>query len=305
MVTTRPAGDAGGPDGEVPAPARRRVERLRGLPGSRAVVGGLLVALAGVGTLVAWQQASGTPDRSYAVAARPILPGETVTAADVRLVPIDLPGGVAGAAFTRAGDVEGRVALGPLGQGELVQVGLLSDPGAATPAAEVSLAVGRDRAVDGRLRSGDLVDLFVTYEERTEAVVEGVRVVGVSDGGAAAFSTGTDVTVTLALTDGSRRAAVIHAARAGEVTLVRSTHLAGAGAAEPFDPSAGADTPGVPVPPPGGDGEDEPGGPAGTGDGGSDGSGGQDMPGGPAGSDGSGGSGGGGSAEPGGGGTDG
>jgi Flp pilus assembly protein CpaB len=277
MVTTRPVGEAGGPDGEVPAPARRRVERLRGLPGSRAVVGGLLVALAGVGTLVAWQQASGTPDRSYAVAARPILPGETVTAADVRLVPIDLPGGVAGAAFTRAGDVEGRVALGPLGEGELVQVGQLSDPGAAAPAAEVSLAVGRDRAVDGRLRSGDLVDLFVTYDERTEAVVEGVRVVGVTDGGAAAFSTGSDVTVTLALTDGSRRAAVIHAARAGEVTLVRSTHLAGVGEAEPFGPPAGAGTPGPPVPPGGG---------------------GEDMPGGSAGTDGS-------SAEPGGGGTDG
>jgi Flp pilus assembly protein CpaB len=299
MVTTRPVGEAGGPDGEVPAPARRRVERLRGLPGSRAVVGGLLVALAGVGTLVAWQQASGTPDRSYAVAARPILPGETVTAADVRLVPIDLPGGVAGAAFTRAGDVEGRVALGPLGEGELVQVGQLSDPGAAAPAAEVSLAVGRDRAVDGRLRSGDLVDLFVTYDERTEAVVEGVRVVGVTDGGAAAFSTGSDVTVTLALTDGSRRAAVIHAARAGEVTLVRSTHLAGVGEAEPFGPPAGAGTPGPPVPP-GGGGEDMPGGSAGT-----DGSSGSGGSGGPAGTDGSGGSGGDGSAEPGGGGTDG
>jgi Flp pilus assembly protein CpaB len=302
MVTTRPAGEAGGPDGEVPAPARRRVERLRGLPGSRAVVGGLLVALAGVGTLVAWQQASGTPDRSYAVAARPILPGETVTAADVRLVPIDLPGGVAGAAFTRAGDVEGRVALGPLGEGELVQVGQLSDPGAAAPAAEVSLAVGRDRAVDGRLRSGDLVDLFVTYDERTEAVVEGVRVVGVTDGGAAAFSTGSDVTVTLALTDGSRRAAVIHAARAGEVTLVRSTHLAGVGEAEPFGPPAGAGTPGPPVPP-GGGGEDMPGGSAGTD--GSSGSGGSGGPAGTDGSGGSGGSGGDGSAEPGGGGTDG
>jgi Flp pilus assembly protein CpaB len=302
MVTTRPVGEAGGPDGEVPAPARRRVERLRGLPGSRAVVGGLLVALAGVGTLVAWQQASGTPDRSYAVAARPILPGETVTAADVRLVPIDLPGGVAGAAFTRAGDVEGRVALGPLGEGELVQVGQLSDPGAAAPAAEVSLAVGRDRAVDGRLRSGDLVDLFVTYDERTEAVVEGVRVVGVTDGGAAAFSTGSDVTVTLALTDGSRRAAVIHAARAGEVTLVRSTHLAGVGEAEPFGPPAGAGTPGPPVPP-GGGGEDMPGGSAGTD--GSSGSGGSGGPAGTDGSGGSGGSGGDGSAEPGGGGTDG
>lgn len=253
MVTIRSATDGAGldpgPDGgpgaglraEVPAP-RRRVERLRGLPSSRAVVGGLLVALAGVGTLVTWQRASGSPDHAYAVADRPILPGETITAADVRLVPIDLPGGVAVAAFTDGRDVEGRVALGPLGEGELVQLGQLSEAGAAAPAAEVSLALGRDRAVDGRLRSGDLVDVFVTYDDRTEAVVERVRLVSLSDAGAASFSTGTEVTVTLALTDPSRRTPLIHAARAGDVTLVRSTHLP---AATPPAPDA-ATTPAAP-----------------------------------------------------------
>jgi Flp pilus assembly protein CpaB len=224
MVMTRSEADGVGRDPEVPV-ARHRVERLRGLPTSRALVGGLLVALAGVGTLVAWQRAAGSPEHAYAVAARPILPGETLSAEDIRLVPIDLPAGVAGAAFTDAGSVAERVALGPIGEGELVQLSELSDPGVAEAVAEVSLALDRDRAVDGRLRSGDLVDVFATYDDRTEAVVERVRVVGVSDAGGASFTSGAQVTVTLALTDASRRAPVIHAARAGEVTLVRSTHL--------------------------------------------------------------------------------
>jgi hypothetical protein len=117
------------------------------------------------------------------------------------------------------------VALGPIGEGELVQVSGLSEPGGAEPAAEVALALDRDRAVDGRLRSGDLVDMFVTYDDRTEAVVERARVVGVSDTGGASFTAGSQITVTLALADAAQRAPVIHAVRAGEVTLVRSTHL--------------------------------------------------------------------------------
>src|SRR5690606_8433520 len=160
-----------GPEGPAPA-RRRRVERLRELPSSRAIVGGLLVAVAGAGTLLAWQEASGRPARSYVVAARAIVPGETLTADDVRLAAVDLPGGVAAAAFPDADGVVDRVALGPIGEGELIQAGQLSDPGAGPPTVEVALALERDRAVDGRLRSGDLVDVFATYDDRTEAVAE-------------------------------------------------------------------------------------------------------------------------------------
>jgi Flp pilus assembly protein CpaB len=261
MVMTRPMnrgpGAPPGPHGppgppRPPGPSRRRVQRARGLPGGRAVVGGLLVALAGVGTLVAWQQASGTPDRAYAVADRPILPGEPLAPGDVRLVPVDLPAGVSGAAFTDAGDLAGRVALGPIAEGELVQAGQLSGPGAPVPTAEVSFALARDRAVDGRLRPGDLVDVFVTYDRGTEAVAEGIQVVTVSDGGAT-FSSGAELTVTLALTDPATRRVLIQAVRAGEVTLVRSTHLTGA--TPPRDTEA----------PPGESGGDAPAGEAGEG----------------------------------------
>jgi Flp pilus assembly protein CpaB len=260
MAMTRPATGGAGSGAEAPG-ARRRVERLRGLPSSRAIVGGLLVALAGVGTLLAWQQAAGSPAAAYVVASRPILPGETLAPDDVRLEPIDLPPGVAGGAFSDSAAVARRVALGPIGEGELVQASGLSEPGSGAAAAEVALALDRDRAIDGRLRSGDLVDVFVTYDDRTEAVAERVRVVGVSDTGGASFTSGSQITVTLALTDAGSRAPVIHASQAGEVTLVRSTHLPASTAPAPSastaprpggaasDPAAGPAPPALVDPP--------------------------------------------------------
>jgi len=210
--------------------ARRPIERRTGLPGARAIVGGLLITVAGVCTFVAWQQATGAPDRSFAVAARQIDPGEPLTVADVRLVAIELPTAVAGAAFTDASDVEGRVALGPIGEGELVQVGQVSDPGEATQAAELSFSIARDRAVDGRLRSGDLVDVFVTDDDGTAAVAEAMQIVEVGEGDDGSFAATGDLTVTLAVTERDLREPLIQAVREGEVTLVRTTHLA-AGAA--------------------------------------------------------------------------
>jgi Flp pilus assembly protein CpaB len=254
MVMTRPPVEA--PDAPAPAsPAapQRRVERPRRLPGGRAVVGGLLVALAGVGTLVAWQQASGTPDRSYAVAARAVQPGETLGEADVRLVPVELPDGVAGGAFTDPAAVAGRVALGPIAEGELVQAGTLSDVGSGVPTAEVSFALARDRVLDGRLGSGDLVDVFVTGDEGTSVVAERVQVVTVTDGGAT-LTSGAELTVTLALTEPAARGEVIQAVRSGEVTLVRSTHLGSAADGSGGASGSGAattTTSSAPVPPPG------------------------------------------------------
>ena len=85
MVMTRP--DEGlAPTDLHGASSGRVIARVPGIPGARAVVGGLLVALAGVGTFVSWQRASGPPDRSFAVADRDLAPGERVTDEAVRFV---------------------------------------------------------------------------------------------------------------------------------------------------------------------------------------------------------------------------
>jgi Flp pilus assembly protein CpaB len=223
MVLTR---STDGIDAEPRAPhSRRTVERLPGLPGARAIVGGMLVALAGVGTFVAWQRATAPPGMAFAVAAQAVAPGEALTRDDVRFESIELPPGVAAAAFSDPASLEGRVALGPIGEGELVQLGQVSDQGGAEPSAEFSFSVDRDRAVDGRLRQGDRVDVFVTVDERTTAVAEDMQLVDVRERDGGSFASGGELTVTVAITDPDLRADLIHAAREGEVTLVRSTHL--------------------------------------------------------------------------------
>jgi hypothetical protein len=227
MAMTRPGNGV-----DAPAPggvARRIVDRRMAVPGARAIVGGLLVAVAGVSTFLAWQQASGAAETSYAVAAGRIRPGQSLTAADVRFEPLDLPAGMAAAAFSDAAAIEGRVALGPIGDGELVQLGQVSDPGQASPTAELSFSIARDRAVDGRLRSGDLVDVFVTDDAGTTAVAEGVQVVDATAHDDGSFGTTGDLTITLTVADPALREPLIQAVREGEVTLVRSTHMSGGG----------------------------------------------------------------------------
>jgi Flp pilus assembly protein CpaB len=240
MVMTRPSDGITATDARE-GPPRRVVTRVPGVPGGRAVVGGLLIALAGVGTFVSWQRASGTPDQSYAVADRALEPGEPVTSDAIRFVPIDLPADVAAAAFGSAAQLEGRVLVAPVGEGELLQRGVLSDQAQAEPAAEVSIALARDLAVDGRLRAGDTVDVYATYDTGTELVASGVRVISVTESGGS-FGDGRELTVTLALTDQSRRIPVINAARDGQVTLVRTTHVTR------NSTSTGAGPPGEPPP---------------------------------------------------------
>lgn len=223
VVMTRPGNGAQAP--VAPGVARRTIAQRTGLPGGRAIAGGLLVAVAGVCTFAAWQRASGAVDRSYAVAARPIHPGESLTADDIRFEPIELPAGLSAAAFTDPSGIEGRVALGPIGDGELVQRGQVSDPGPVTPAAELSFSIARDRAVDGRLRSGDLVDVFVTGDGGTTAVAEGVQIVDAAARGEGSFGSSGDLTITVTIADPALRGPLIQAVREGEVTLVRSTHL--------------------------------------------------------------------------------
>jgi Flp pilus assembly protein CpaB len=222
------AGGHGGPGGlegfaGLGGAARRRIAGRPVLPSGRALVGGLLLAVSGVVTFAAWQQATGVPDRAYVVAERPLAPGERLTPDDVALVRLDLPRRVAGGAFGDVGSVVDRVTLGPVGEGELVQAAQVSDAASSTPLVEVSFALPRDRALDGRLRGGDRVDVFVTYDDYTAAVVDGAEVVSAGDAGGSPLGPSAEVTVTLALEAANRRAQLVHAVRAGEVTLVRST----------------------------------------------------------------------------------
>jgi Flp pilus assembly protein CpaB len=129
---------------------------------------------------------------------------------------------VAAAAFDSPADLEGRVLVAPVGAGQLLQLGAVSDQVGGEPSSEVSITLGRDLAVDGRLRPGDTVDVYATEDDTTVAAT-GLRVVAVTEAGGS-FGDGSELTVTLALHDQADGAPIIQAAREGQVTLVRTTH---------------------------------------------------------------------------------
>jgi Flp pilus assembly protein CpaB len=237
MVMTRPTDGARATEAQE-APPRRVVQRTPGVPGSRAVVGGALIALAAVGTFVSWRQAASPSQHAYAVASRELQPGDPLTSDDIRYEHMDLAAGVTARAFDTPADLEGRVLVAPVGEGELLQDGVVSDQGDPDPTAEVSLALARDLAVDGRLQPGDTVDVYATQDDATALVAGGVRVIAVSDAGGS-FADGSELTVTVGLGAADEQAAVIHAARAGEVTLGRTTRVPrGSSATSPSAPVA-------------------------------------------------------------------
>jgi Flp pilus assembly protein CpaB len=224
MVMTRSTHGGGATEVEMHAPPRT-VARPAGVPGARAVFGGVLVALSGLVTFVMWARANGTPEHAYAVAADTLGPGDPVGPDAVRWVRMDLPAGVAGAAFRDGADLEGRVALAPIAEGQLIQAASLSDQGGHDPTAELSIALARERAVNGRLRPGDLVDVYATTrDESTTQVATGIRVLDVSEAGST-FDGGGDLTVTLGVSESEEQVAIVDAAANGAVTLIRTTHV--------------------------------------------------------------------------------
>lgn len=213
---------AGGVDPEV----RRLPRPRRGLPDSRAVVGGLLVASAALGTWWISAESGRTPPMSYVIATRQIDPGQRIETDDLRLAPMALPPSVAAGAFTRVSAVAGSVALGPIGEGGLVQ-GHVIVPSTGTHAGrEISFAVETPWAVDGVLRPGDRIDVFATSasedEHDTTEVLSGALVRHVSNTGGGLGET-TGLTITVAVSAAADLDRAVSALRAADLTVVRAT----------------------------------------------------------------------------------
>lgn len=212
-----------------PAPSTERVVHpRRGLPGSRAVVGGLLVAVAALGT---WWAASGAgEDRTHpvVVAARTIGPGEALDAEALASVALDVPPEVRDRAFTDPAELDGAIALGPVDIGEIIQHGAVAD--AATEGSgggEVSFTVETDWAVGGTLRTGDRIDVYATYDRAdgptSERVLTGAVIRRLSAPTDTGFGEIRDQTITVSVADDETMARTVSATRAGTVTVVRVT----------------------------------------------------------------------------------
>lgn len=203
--------------------ASRVIERRPGLPGGRAALGGLLISIAAVGVFLAYTGATKGPTDPMVVAVRGIRVGEVIEADDVRIVVAELPRGARTGTFASTASVLGRVALGPISEGEIVQAGAITAQRATSRAHEVAITLAREQIAIGRLKRGERVDVFVTYDERTTSVVRGAEVVQIGGEDDRSLTSDREISIVVAVRSGDIVAALVHALRTGDVTVVRST----------------------------------------------------------------------------------
>lgn len=212
-------------DGEGAEPAGRTVRRRRGLPGSRAVVGGLLVAAAAVGLFAAATRSAGGPTTSYVVARADLPAGTRLQASDLELVPMELAPAVRGRAFDTPQALVGATVVSPLGAGELVQSSTVVARKADTASRELSFTLERGRVGTG-IKQGERADLLATYGTGNDAftvvVVRQALLVNIDRPRTTSGDAG-PTTVTVAVDDPADAVALAHAVQLGKVTLVRAT----------------------------------------------------------------------------------
>jgi Flp pilus assembly protein CpaB len=227
--TSESTNAAPGHGGQRPEPDgdRRRVVRRRPLPPGRAVVGGLVVALA---MLVAFAVAGGSdrgPTGRVVVARHDVRLGSRLSADDLRVETIDLPGGVAPGTYSSTDELTGAVALAPLAAGDIVERTAVSTSTSGRSGAQLSFPVDRERALDGQLEVGEPLDVLATFgtgdSARTEVVAHGVRLVDLDDSHQGLEGSG-KVVVTIDLRDPDLVVPVTRATNVAMITLVRTVN---------------------------------------------------------------------------------
>ena len=208
----------------------RTIARPFQLPTGRAIVGGLLVAVSGLGIFAAHRAAT-VPDRTnWLIIRRPVAAGATIGPDDLALAPMSLAADTRRRAVTDPGDVIGRVALVPLSNGDLVlrSTTAPSAAGAATSGRRVGLSLDPADALGGAVDVGDRVDVVAVPSAggTAEVIVRGA-LVGAVDGGAdgdrggVGGSDGLRLILEVPDEDSARR--VIEAHAADGVTLIAAS----------------------------------------------------------------------------------
>ena len=191
-------------------------------PSGRAVVGGLLVALAAAGVLSAHRAASTPPSTRYLVLTADVAAGTTVSADHLGSVALDLPGELAAVREAEAETVLGRVAATGLDELDLLRPSDLHEPGrfADPDAVEVALDLPSSRAMLGALEPGHRVEVLATDPAAAGTDrVAGATVVDPGDVEQGGIGSASTVTVRLSVADGDAAAAVVDASVRAEVTL--------------------------------------------------------------------------------------
>ena len=224
----------------------RIVRRRRGRLNGRALLGGVLVAVAGLGLFAGYSGAHSDHRILFVVAAHDLQPGQRLTASDLTTQPMQLPSGLAGAeAFRTLSALEGAVVVAPLDAGELVQVSDIVAAADAPAAAELSFSIDAGRAVAGTLQAGETVSVLATYgtgpQAVTMVVVSLAHVVSVSRS-VTTLGAQSQEEVTLGLGAPADVLALTNAVDAGQVELVRTS--SGIGMPGPYSAGTASTTAG-------------------------------------------------------------
>jgi Flp pilus assembly protein CpaB len=180
------------------------------------------MAVAALGVYLAYTGAADGPTDRVVVARHGIRIGEVIEPDDLRVADATMPARGDGY-FDDVGAVVGRVALGPIGAGELVQAASVTADRSDVAGHEIALTLPREQVAVGRLRQGERVDVFVTLDDRTTSVVRGARVVQIDAGGEGSLTSEREVSIVVATESAEAVAGLVHALRTGDVTVVRST----------------------------------------------------------------------------------
>lgn len=203
----------------------RSVRRRRGLPGSRAVVGALLVAVAAVGMFAASSRSSERPGHSYAVTSHAMAVGARIQDADLEFVAMDLRPGLRANAFESRQVLLGATLVAPLSAGELVQASAVVARKGDAASRELTFLLERGRVGPG-VKEGERADLVATYGTGTEAftsvVVRQALIVAIERARSSSGESGA-ATVTVSIDDPNDSLALAHAIQLAKITLVRST----------------------------------------------------------------------------------
>src|SRR5699024_7478777 len=156
----RPPTDMSSPDDIATPPPTETAGRLRprrGLPGSRAAVGGLLVTVAVLGTWYLNTDRDDGPIHSHVLTTGDLAAGHRLTQDDLQIVTVDLPAAHRERTFEHLDDLVGAVTLGPIGAGEFVQQGAVGEID-DEPGAQFSFSIEREWALAGSISVGDRID---------------------------------------------------------------------------------------------------------------------------------------------------
>lgn len=252
-IPSSPAAPPSGPHGPPPAPpiagAHRRPAPARsvgvrrgGVPSGRAMLGALLVVAAALGLFATYLAARSGPSGRFVVAATDVAPGTRLDRDDLLVVTMDLPGSVAGGAFTTPDDLVGGVAVAPLTEGELIQRSAVDDdPQPEAPGFTVSFAIEADRAAGGRLEAGQTVAILVTYangsQSVTSVIAEDATVISFDRAGDDALDALDETVLTVRLPTTANPLEVVNAARVGELTVLDTTFAGDAELQDEFRPA--------------------------------------------------------------------